>query len=69
MHLQGLLVFALYCAFTSGALALVNLLVSHPSKPLELTALLLASAVGTAGRFALLRLWIFRQPSSGKATA
>lgn len=69
VHLQGLLVFALYYAFTSGALALMNMLVAHPSKPLELTVLLVASILGTAGRFVLLRLWIFRQPSSGKATA
>lgn len=68
VHLQGLIVFALYYAFTSGALALLNLLVAQPSKPLELTVLLVASAVGTAGRYVLLRAWIFRS-SSRKATA
>lgn len=64
VHLQGLLVFALYYAFTSGALFLLDQKVAHPSKLLELTVLLVSSLVGTAGRFVLLRLWVFRKSTT-----
>jgi putative flippase GtrA len=59
VHLQGLVVFALYYALTSGALLLVGMLVANPSRWLEVAILLAASAVGTAGRFVLLRNWVF----------
>lgn len=59
VHGQGLLVFALYWAFTSAALLLLGAVVPAPSRLLEVAALLVASAVGTVGRFALLRLWVF----------
>ncbi|MGH3831008.1 MAG: glycosyltransferase [Pseudonocardiaceae bacterium] len=58
-HLQSLVVFALYYALTSGALLALQALVSHPSRWLEVLVLLLASVVGTAARFALLRTWVF----------
>ncbi len=59
VHLQGLVVFALYSALTSGALLALQALVAHPSRWLEVAVLLAASAVGTAGRFLLLRTWVF----------
>jgi putative flippase GtrA len=59
VHLQGLVVFALYYALTSGALLLLGILVANPSRWLEVAVLLAASAVGTAGRFVLLRNWVF----------
>ncbi|MBV9164198.1 MAG: bifunctional glycosyltransferase family 2/GtrA family protein [Pseudonocardiales bacterium] len=59
VHLQGLVVFALYYAFTSGALLVLGVLVSQPSRWLEVAVLLTASIVGTAGRFLLLRAWVF----------
>jgi putative flippase GtrA len=59
VHLQGLVVFALYYALTSGALLLLGMLVANPSRWLEVAILLAASAVGTAGRFVLLRNWVF----------
>ncbi|MGH3827051.1 MAG: glycosyltransferase [Pseudonocardiaceae bacterium] len=59
VHLQSLVVFALYYALTSGALLALQALVSHPSRWLEVLVLLLASAVGTATRFTLLRTWVF----------
>jgi putative flippase GtrA len=59
VHLQGLVVFALYYALTSGALLLLGALVASPSRWLEVAVILAASAVGTAGRFILLRNWVF----------
>jgi putative flippase GtrA len=58
-HLQGLVVFALYYALTSGALLALQSLVARPSRWLEVAVLLAASALGTVGRFALLRAWVF----------
>ncbi|HEX3779592.1 MAG TPA: bifunctional glycosyltransferase family 2/GtrA family protein [Pseudonocardiaceae bacterium] len=53
--LRGLVVFALYYAFTSGSLLTVNRIVRHPSTKLELTVLLLSSALGAVARFLVLR--------------
>nr|WP_040406827.1 bifunctional glycosyltransferase family 2/GtrA family protein [Amycolatopsis nigrescens] len=63
VHLQGLIIFAFYYAFTSGALLALNLAVSRPSTRLELVVLLLASAIGTVGRFVALRGWVFKNPN------
>ncbi|WP_327632900.1 bifunctional glycosyltransferase family 2/GtrA family protein [Kribbella sp. NBC_00482] len=60
VHGQGLVVFALYYLFTSGALLLLHACTSDPSRLLELTVLLVSSGLGTAGRFLLLRRWIFQ---------
>jgi putative flippase GtrA len=59
VHAQGLLVFGLYYAFTSGALLLLDAVVPGAGRGLEVAVLLAASAVGTLGRFALLRGWVF----------
>ncbi|MGH3719714.1 MAG: glycosyltransferase [Pseudonocardiaceae bacterium] len=59
VHLQSLVIFVLYYALTSGALLVLQAMVVHPSRWLEVTVLLTASVVGTAGRFALLRTWVF----------
>ncbi|HEY2205904.1 MAG TPA: glycosyltransferase [Pseudonocardia sp.] len=59
VHAQGLIVFGLYYAFTSGALLLLDALVPNPGRLLEVVVLVAASAVGTAGRFLLLRGWVF----------
>jgi putative flippase GtrA len=61
VHLQALVVFGLYYALTSGALLTLQALVAQPSRWLEVAVLLLASVVGTAGRFVLLRTWVFRE--------
>jgi putative flippase GtrA len=58
-HLRGLIVFALYYALTSGALLALQAAVAHPSRWLEVAVLLIASVVGTAARFLLLRSWVF----------
>lgn len=59
VHARGLLVFALYYAFTSGALLLLDALVPDPGRALEVLVLVSASALGTVARFALLRRWVF----------
>ncbi|WP_327589757.1 bifunctional glycosyltransferase family 2/GtrA family protein [Nonomuraea sp. NBC_00507] len=61
VHLQGLIVFCLYYAFTSSALLVLHWAVAGPSRLLELVVLLGASVLGTAGRFVLLRGWVFNQ--------
>lgn len=59
VHLKGLLVFGLYYAFTSGALLGLHAMVETPAQLLELVVLAVASLIGTAGRFLLLRGWVF----------
>jgi putative flippase GtrA len=59
VHLQSLVVFALYSALTLGALLVLQAMVAHPSRLLEVAVLLAASAVGTVARFLLLRAWVF----------
>ncbi|MGH3792797.1 MAG: GtrA family protein, partial [Pseudonocardiaceae bacterium] len=59
VHLQSLVVFAMYYALTSGALLALQALATHPSRWLEVAVLLTASAIGTAARFLLLRTWVF----------
>jgi putative flippase GtrA len=59
VHLQGFAVFGLYYLLTSSALLLPHALVPGPSRTLELSVLLISSVIGTAGRFLLLRSWVF----------
>jgi putative flippase GtrA len=59
-QLQGLVVFALGLALTSGALALLALVTTQPDRTLELAVLVLANLLATALRFVLLREWVFR---------
>jgi putative flippase GtrA len=58
-QLQGLLVFLLGLALTSGSLALLT--VAWPAAPasIELAVLILANLVTTVGRFLAFRLWVF----------
>lgn len=56
---QVALVFFGYYALTSLALPALSALVPTPSRALEIIVLLTASAVGTVGRFLLLRGWVF----------
>ncbi|MGM1062907.1 glycosyltransferase [Saccharothrix sp. Mg75] len=60
VHVQALVVFGLYCGFTSGALLVLHSAVESPSRWLELAVLVGSSAVGTLGRFVLLSSWVFR---------
>jgi len=58
-HVEGLLVFGIALAITSGSLAVLHLLVVEPHHLIELTVLVLANLVATAARFVLLRGWVF----------
>ncbi|WP_460954752.1 bifunctional glycosyltransferase family 2/GtrA family protein [Parasphingorhabdus pacifica] len=68
VHLQGLLVFALYYAVTSGALLTLQELWPDASRLLEVIVLVVSSVLGTALRFVLLRSWVFR-PANEKESA
>ena len=57
---QGLAVFALAWAITSGSLAGLHALQVNPSPQLQLTVLTVANLCATVMRFVLLRLWVFR---------
>jgi putative flippase GtrA len=59
-QLQGLLVFALGLALTSGALAAVHTLAPGAGRLPELTVLVAANLLATLLRFVLFRSWIFR---------
>jgi putative flippase GtrA len=55
-HAQGLLVFALGLAITSGALAVMHAISATPSRTTELVVLMTANLIATLARFVLLRL-------------
>jgi len=63
VHVQGLVVFALYYVVTSGALLGLHACAADPSRWLEVLVLVLSSVVGTALRFVLLRSWVFAGPA------
>jgi putative flippase GtrA len=56
---EGLLVFALGLAITSGSLGALDALVAQPGRLLELAVLLVANLVAGLVRFLLLRTWVF----------
>jgi putative flippase GtrA len=56
---QGLIVFGIGLALTSGALSLLAM-TGTPSRLLELGVLILANLLATVVRFVLLRAWVFR---------
>ncbi|MDH6244497.1 bifunctional glycosyltransferase family 2/GtrA family protein [Mycobacterium sp. OTB74] len=56
---EGLIVFGVALAITSGALAGLHLLVPHAHHLVELSVLVVANLVATAVRFVLLRGWVF----------
>jgi putative flippase GtrA len=58
-HIEGLIVFAIALAITSGALAVLHGVVHEPHRVVELAVLVLANLVATAVRFVLLRDWVF----------
>jgi putative flippase GtrA len=57
---QGLLVFVLGLALTSGSLLVLHAVSAHPARAVELGVLVAANLVATALRFLLLRVWVFR---------
>jgi len=56
---EGLIVFGIALAITSGALAGLHVFDPHAHHLVELTVLVLANLVATAVRFVLLRGWVF----------
>jgi len=58
-HLEGLAVFGLGLALTSGALWLLDLVAGDAGRAAEMAALLAANAAATLLRFILLRSWVF----------
>ncbi|MFE6687674.1 glycosyltransferase [Streptomyces sp. NPDC057743] len=56
---QGLVVFAIGLALTSGSLAALGAATRHPSHASELTVLVAANLAATVLRFLLLRAWVF----------
>jgi putative flippase GtrA len=56
---QGLIVFGLGLALTSGALAALNAFVAQPARALELSVLVAANLAATALRFVMFREWVF----------
>jgi putative flippase GtrA len=57
---QGLVVFGLGLALTSGTLALLHAFDPHASQTMELLLLIVANALATLLRFVLFRAWVFR---------
>jgi putative flippase GtrA len=57
---QGLIVFGIGLALTSGALNLLSLTVGTPGRLTELSVLVAANLLATIVRFVLLRAWVFR---------
>lgn len=64
-HAQGIAVFALGAALSSGSLIALTALDAHPGRLLELAVLLAAGLVATLLRFVLFRLWIFAPEPAG----
>ena len=58
-QLEGLAVFGLGLAVTTGALGLLERAAGTPSRTAEVAALVAANAAATLARFVLLRSWVF----------
>jgi putative flippase GtrA len=59
-HVQGLVVFGVAWAITSGALVGLHTIDQHPGGHVEIVVLTAANLVATVVRFALFKLWVFR---------
>jgi putative flippase GtrA len=66
---QGLVVFAVGLGLTSGSLALLDALSTHPHKAVELAVLVVANLVATGVRFLMMRIWVFRAARAARADA
>jgi len=58
-HLEGLIVFAIALAITSGSLALLHTLAPEAGRYVDAVVLVAANLGATAARFVLLRGWVF----------
>ncbi|MGY1619251.1 glycosyltransferase [Geodermatophilus sp. SYSU D00691] len=66
-HAQGLVVFGLGLALTSGSLAVLHAVAPGASRAAELLLLVAANAVATLLRFVLFRGWVFRPAAAAPA--
>ncbi len=62
-QLQGLAVFGIGLALSTGALAVVHALAPHAGRTVEVATLVLVNLAATVLRFLLFRSWVFRRPS------
>ncbi|HEX2286677.1 MAG TPA: glycosyltransferase [Mycobacterium sp.] len=58
-HVEGLIVFGIALAITSGSLWVLDSVVAQPDHLTELVVLVVANLVATVARFVLLRGWVF----------
>ena len=58
-HIEGLIVFGIALAITSGSLAVLHVFVPAPGRYVDAVVLVAANLVATAVRFVLLRGWVF----------
>ncbi|MDP9799046.1 putative flippase GtrA [Catenuloplanes nepalensis] len=58
-HLQGLMIFGLGLALTSGSLATLHAVTETPHRVIELLILVAANLMATLLRFLLMRAWVF----------
>jgi putative flippase GtrA len=58
-HVEGLIVFSIALAITSGSLAFLHAFDHQPHRLIELSVLVLANLFATSVRFVLLRGWVF----------
>jgi putative flippase GtrA len=65
-QVQGLIVFTLGLALTSGSLLLLHELKPTPPTTVELMVLVVANLLATLLRFVLLRLWMFHRTSAAQ---
>ena len=65
-HLQGLAVFGMAWALTSGSLVLLHTADPRPGALAEVGVLTVANLVATLLRFALLKIWVFRDAVRGR---
>ena len=66
---QGLIIFGLGLALTTGALALLGHLVPDASRAVELAVIVIANAAATVLRFVRFRAWVFRPRTAVASSA
>ncbi|MFJ8470663.1 GtrA family protein [Kitasatospora sp. NPDC094011] len=66
-QLQGAVAFLIGLGLSSGVLALLDRLVPHAARPVEVAGLVVANGLATVARFVLLKVWVFRGGAAGPA--
>ncbi len=64
-HLEGLVVFGVGLALTSGSLLALPALIDRPARSVEVAVLVIANLAATLARFLLLRHWVFARQRNG----